>query len=120
MADMTAYSLHPVGFVRSILRHRGEAPKLGSEGAPDAWIELAATVVEGLEGIAVGQEIILVTWFHQARRDVLRLHPRWDKSFPLSGVFATHSPDRPNPLGLHRVRFWRLEGASLRLGLWRP
>ncbi len=116
MADTTDYSLHPIGFVRSILKDRRDAPKLGSEGAPDAWIEMDAEVVEGLEGIAVGQEIIIVTWFHKARRNLLKLHPRWDKSLPLTGVFATRSPDRPNPLGLHRVKVLEIGAGKLRVG----
>jgi tRNA-Thr(GGU) m(6)t(6)A37 methyltransferase TsaA len=97
-------SIRPIGYVRSPLRSRAEAPRQGSEGAPDAWLELNENVLAGIDGIAAGQEIILLTWFHQSRRDVLKLHPRGDPTIPLSGVFATRSPDRPNPIGLHRVR----------------
>jgi len=72
------------------------------EGAPDAWLEVKASVARGLEGVAVGDEIV-ITWLHRARRDVLSVHPRSDRHRPMTGVFATRSPDRPNPLGLHRV-----------------
>src|ERR1041385_1887158 len=95
------YLLNPIGFIRSSLQNREEAPSQGSEGAPDAWLDVNSSVAEGLEGIHVGDEIIVITWFHKSQRDVLKLHPRWDKNNPLTGVFATRSPDRPNPLGLH-------------------
>jgi tRNA-Thr(GGU) m(6)t(6)A37 methyltransferase TsaA len=115
MAD-NEYLLQPIGFVRSPLKDRGEAPKQGSEGAPDAWLEVNAAVATGLEGTAVGDEIILITWFHQAQRDVLKLHPRGDKNIPLTGVFATRSPDRPNPLGLHRVKVLEIAENSIKVG----
>lgn len=70
----------------------------------------------GLEGIAVGDEVIVLTWFHQSRRDVLKLHPRGDPSLPITGVFATRSPDRPNPIGLHRVRVLEVAGSKIRVG----
>jgi tRNA-Thr(GGU) m(6)t(6)A37 methyltransferase TsaA len=77
---------------------------------------MAPAIARGFEGIAAGAEIIVVTWFHRARRDVLEVHPRWDKRLPLTGVFATRSPDRPNPLGLHRVRVLEIAGNRLRVG----
>ena len=79
-------------------------------------IEIELSVAAGLEGIAVGDELLLITWFHEAARDVLRLHPRWDESRPLTGVFNTRSPDRPNPLGLHRVTVREVSGGELRVG----
>jgi tRNA-Thr(GGU) m(6)t(6)A37 methyltransferase TsaA len=108
--------LNPIGVVRSPLKNRRDAPKFGNEGAPDAWLDLTPAVSEGLQGIAVGQEIIVITWFHEARRDVLKLHPRWDKNIPLTGVFNTRSPDRPNPLGLHRVKVLEIAGNQLKVG----
>src|SRR5688572_29610662 len=102
MAATDTYQLRPVGFVRSVLTQRNQAPRQGDEGAPDAWIDVASNLVIGLDGLVVGQDIIVVTWFHQSQRDVLKLHPRDDHNLPLTGVFATRSPDRPNPLGLHR------------------
>ena len=110
------YVLSPLGFLRSPLKEPGEAPMQGREGAPDAWLEVNALVVEGLEGIAVGDEIIVITWLHKAQRDILKVHPRGDETMPLAGVFATRSPDRPNPLGLHRVTFLEIIGKSIKVG----
>jgi tRNA-Thr(GGU) m(6)t(6)A37 methyltransferase TsaA len=98
------YSLRPVGFVRSRLVVKEDAPKQGLEGAPEAWVEIDPAFGEALDGIAAGQEVILLTWLHQGHRQVLQVHPRDDPDRPLTGVFATRSPDRPNPIGLHRVR----------------
>jgi tRNA-Thr(GGU) m(6)t(6)A37 methyltransferase TsaA len=110
------YPLHPIGIVRSPLGDRTTAPKQGSEGAPDAWIELVPSVSKGLRGVDVGDELIVVTWLHEARRDVLEVHPRGDKDRPLTGVFATRSPARPNPLGLHRVTVLDIAGRELKVG----
>jgi tRNA-Thr(GGU) m(6)t(6)A37 methyltransferase TsaA len=108
--------LRPVGVIWSVLRARSEAPKQGSEGAPDAWLEVHPWAAEGLQGLVVGDEIIVITWFHQSRRDVLQVHPRSDARNPLTGVFATRSPDRPNPLGLHPVVVRAIDGNRLRIG----
>jgi tRNA-Thr(GGU) m(6)t(6)A37 methyltransferase TsaA len=116
MAATATYQLRPVGFVRSALTQREQAPRQGDEGAPDAWIDVASNMVVGLDGLVVGQDIIVVTWFHQSQRDVLKLHPRDDYNLPLTGVFATRSPDRPNPLGLHRVTILEIAGSSLKVG----
>ncbi len=110
------YVLAPLGFLHSPLKQPGEAPRQGHEGAPDAWLEVHASVAEGLEGIAVGDEIIVITWLHRAQRDILKVHPRGDKTMPLTGVFATRSPDRPNPLGLHRVTVLSIAGKRLKVG----
>ena len=110
------YELHPIGTIRSTLTTRGDAPRQGYEGAPDAWIELHDDVAKGLQGIAAGDDVILITWFHQSRRDVLTLHPRGEVTNPLTGVFNTRSPDRPNPLGLHRVRVLEIDGTRLKVG----
>jgi tRNA (Thr-GGU) A37 N-methylase len=93
------YALHPIGYIRSTLRALDEAPRQGSEGAPDARLEVDPSFARGLLGIAAGDEVIVVTWLHRADRDVLEVHPRNDPEIPLAGVFATRSPDRPNPLG---------------------
>jgi tRNA-Thr(GGU) m(6)t(6)A37 methyltransferase TsaA len=116
MPQAIIFSLTPVGFVRSSLKRRSDAPKQGYEGAPHAWLEIIPAVAKGLQGITVGQELIVVTWLHQARRNILKLHPRGDKKLPLTGVFATRSPDRPNPLGLHRVSVLEIVGNRLRVG----
>jgi tRNA-Thr(GGU) m(6)t(6)A37 methyltransferase TsaA len=110
------YSLRPIGHVRSTLRALDEAPRQGSEGAPDAWLEVDPTFARALSGIAAGDEVIVVTWLHRADRDVLEVHPRDDPEMPLAGVFATRSPDRPNPLGLHRVTVREIAGTRLRIG----
>ena len=112
----TDYSLAPIGWLHSPLKALGEAPRQGDEGAPDAWLEVQAAVAEGLEGIAVGDALIVITWLHHAQRDILKVHPRGDETVPLAGVFATRSPDRPNPLGLHRVTVRSIVGTSLHVG----
>lgn len=111
----TGYTLYPVGYVRSELTSLEAAPRQGDEGAPEAWIELAPEVVPGQLGIAVGSELILLTWLHLSRRDVLQTHPRGDLSRPLAGVFATRSPNRPNPIGLHRVSVLQVAEGMLRV-----
>ncbi len=111
-----SYEVNPVAVVRSVLTDRSSAPMQGYQGAPDAWIEVDEAVADGLKDIVAGQELILITWFHQSRRDVLQVHPRGDESKPLTGVFATRSPDRPNPLGLHRVTVREIDGWRLRVG----
>ncbi|MFC5742339.1 tRNA (N6-threonylcarbamoyladenosine(37)-N6)-methyltransferase TrmO [Dyella tabacisoli] len=111
-----AYSLQPVGYIRSTLRALNEAPRQGSEGAPDAWLEIRPSFAQGLSGLATGDEIIVITWLHRADRDVLEVHPRGDSSNPLAGVFATRSPHRPNPMGLHRVTVHEITGTRLRIG----
>ena len=110
------YVLYPIGFLQSPLKELEEAPKQGREGAPDAWLEVQASFAEGLEALAVGDEIIMITWLHKAQRDILKVHPRGDETVPLAGVFATRSPDRPNPLGLHRVTVLEIAGERLKVG----
>src|SRR5690348_14656120 len=95
----THYSLYPIGYLRSPLTERGAAPRQGREGAPDAWLDVDAAVAEGLERIEVDTELIVITWLHQAERGILKTHPQDDLTKPLTGVFATRSPDRPNPIG---------------------
>jgi len=114
--DSTRAELRPIGLIRSSIRQRSEAPKQGTEGAPDAWLEVNPAVAEGLDGLAAGDDIIVVTWLHRAHRDVLKVHPRSDRSKPLTGVFATRSPDRPNPLGLHPVTVREVNQSRLRIG----
>src|SRR6266508_404442 len=115
MSDRDTYLLTPIGVVRSPLKDRASAPSQGNEGAPEAVIEVEPSVVEGLEGIDAGDEVIVVTWLHEARRDVLKLHPRWDERLPLTGVFDTRSTDRPNPLGLHRVTVLGIVGREVKV-----
>ena len=110
------YELRPIGVIRSTLKARSHAPKQGAEGAPDAWLEVYPEAADALDGLAVGDEILLITWFHRADRAVRKVHPRSDPRNPLTGVFATRSPDRPNPLGLHPVVVRAIEGTRLRVG----
>jgi len=112
----TEFALKPIGIIRSELATRGAAPKQGSEGGIDAWLEIHPSFSDGLEGIAVGSDVIVITWFHKASRNRLKVHPRGDKSRPITGVFSTRSPDRPNPLGLHRVTVREISGNRLRVG----
>ena len=109
------YTLEPIGFVRSELTRLEDAPMQGDEGAPEAWLELTPQAVQGLMGIQPGAELILLTWLHLAERDVLQVHPRGDLNRPLTGVFATRSPDRPNPVGLHRVSVLEVTERNLRV-----
>jgi len=109
-------TLRPIGVIRSDIKNRSEAPKQASDGAPDAWLEVRPFAVQALHGLAAGDEIIIVTWLHKARRDVLKVHPRSDPHRALTGVFATRSPDRPNPLGLHPVTVREVAVNRLRIG----
>ena len=104
-----------VGVVQSPLKDRASAPKQGDEGAPEAWVEFDEGVAPALHGIAAGDDVLLLTWFDRARRDVLRVHPRSDVTRPEEGVFNTRSPDRPNPIGLHRVTVLEIDGPRLRV-----
>ena len=104
--------LEPVGFIRSTVKGREDAPRQGSEGAPDAWLEIEPRFAEALLGMEVGQELIVITWLHEAKRDVLKGHPRNDATRALTGVFYTRSPTRPNPLGLHPVTVREIDPLS--------
>jgi tRNA-Thr(GGU) m(6)t(6)A37 methyltransferase TsaA len=110
------YTLHQIGQIHSTLRAVEDAPRQGTEGAPDAWLEVDPTFSRALLGIAPGDEVVIVTWLHLADRDVLQVHPRGDPKNPLAGVFATRSPHRPNPVGLHRVTVREIAGTRLRVG----
>jgi tRNA-Thr(GGU) m(6)t(6)A37 methyltransferase TsaA len=114
MADSeTDFTVRPIGRVESSLTSTADAPRQGDEGAPDAYLILDPGVQTGLDGIATGDEIILLTWLHKADRNVLRVHPRGDLSRPEAGVFSTRAPSRPNPIGLHRVRVLDIDQCRL-------
>ena len=104
-----------IGTIHSPLKHRDDAPKQGDEGAPEAWLEIEPAMTDGLEGIVEGDELLVLTWFHRAERDVLLVNPRNDPARGIQGVFSTRSPDRPNPIGLHRVTVLEIDGARLRV-----
>ena len=110
------YSLRRVGIIRSDLKKLENAPLQGSEGAPDAWLELDEEFARGLTRMGVGEKLIVITWLHRGDRGMLEVHPRGDPEAPLTGVFSTRSPHRPNPLGLHRVVLRELSGTRLRIG----
>jgi tRNA-Thr(GGU) m(6)t(6)A37 methyltransferase TsaA len=109
------YTIEPIGVVRSTLTQLEDAPMQGDEGAPEAWLELTPQMAQGITGIKPGDELIVLTWLHLAERDVLQVHPRGDINRPLTGVFATRSPDRPNPIGLHRVSVLEVAEHKLRV-----
>lgn len=113
---MQTYVLEPIGVVRSPIERVEDAPLFYTEGAPDARVEIAPAYLDGLERMRVGDEIIVITWLHRGHRDVLRVHPRGDASRPLTGVFSTRSPDRHNPLGLHRVKVLAIDARGLDIG----
>jgi tRNA-Thr(GGU) m(6)t(6)A37 methyltransferase TsaA len=115
-AAQERFELRPIGVIRSVITSRKDAPKQGAEGAPDAWVEVHPAVMEGLMGISPGDELIVITWLHLGQRDTLQVHPRRDPRKPLTGVFATRSPDRPNPLGLHPVVVRAVEASRLLVG----
>ncbi|HBD08666.1 MAG TPA: tRNA (N6-threonylcarbamoyladenosine(37)-N6)-methyltransferase TrmO [Syntrophobacteraceae bacterium] len=110
---LPTYVLRPVGTVRSCLKSRDDCPRQGFEGAPDAWLEFDLAIADALDGLTVGQEILLFTWLHQANRDIIKVHPRGDSNRALCGVFSTRAPDRPNPIGLHRVEIMELQTPRL-------
>ena len=116
MTGPGAPTLRPIGVVRSPLTSLADAPRQGNEGAPDAWIEVEPWAAEALQGLGAGDAVLVITWLDRARRDVLRVHPRSDPRNPLTGVFATRSPDRPNPLGLHPVTVRAVESTRLLVG----
>jgi tRNA-Thr(GGU) m(6)t(6)A37 methyltransferase TsaA len=107
--------LIPIGTVESPLTDRASAPKQGDEGAPEASLVFEPRFAEALEGIAAGDDLLVLTWLDRAARDVLRVHPRGNPANPEQGVFATRSPDRPNPIGLHRVRVVAIDGLRVRV-----
>lgn len=110
------FVLRPIGVVQSTLTDAAEAPKQGDEGAPDAWVLFDPSVSEGLRNLAVGDEVVLLTWLDRAPRDVLVVQPRNDPSRPEQGVFSTRSPARPNPIGLHRVTILAIDGLRMQVG----
>jgi tRNA-Thr(GGU) m(6)t(6)A37 methyltransferase TsaA len=116
--DTERFELRPIGWVESPLTDPGAAPKQGHEGAPDSWLALVPGVAAGIDGVRPGDRVVVVTWLHRADRGVLRVHPRDDPANPETGVFATRSADRPNPLGLHPVEVLEVveaDGVRLRV-----
>jgi tRNA-Thr(GGU) m(6)t(6)A37 methyltransferase TsaA len=112
MDELDPYVLRSIGVVRSTLRAPADAPNQSFEGAPDALLEIDAAFADGLHRVQQGDELILLTWLHLADRDVLQTHPTGNTNIPLTGVFRTRSPDRPNPIGVHRVTVTTVEGPT--------
>jgi len=110
---VTSYQVVPVGWVESSLTDRAQAPRQGDEGAPSAWLAFTPQVADAVRDLVPGIEVIVLTWLDRADRDVLVTRPRNDPARPLTGVFSTRSPDRPNPIGLHRVQVVATEGLRI-------
>jgi tRNA-Thr(GGU) m(6)t(6)A37 methyltransferase TsaA len=108
-------TLVPIGRVESSLTAKGEAPKQGFEGGPDAWLVLEPGVADALDGLEPGARVIVLTWLDRADRSVLRVHPRDDRKNPVRGVFSTRSADRPNPIGLHEVEVLEIDGNRVKV-----
>lgn len=112
---MDTFELNPVGRVESTLTDLAAAPRQPDEGAPGAWLVFEPAVLEAISNLRPGMEVLLLTWLDRARRDVLSVHPRDDPARSLEGVFTTRSPDRPNPIGLHRVEITTVQGNRVRV-----
>jgi tRNA-Thr(GGU) m(6)t(6)A37 methyltransferase TsaA len=110
-----SYEMWAIGWVQSPLVDRATAPKQGYEGAPEAWLAFAQTLAEGLRDLRPGSEILVLTWLHRADRDTLSARPRGNQASRERGVFSTRSPDRPNPIGLHRVKILSIVGTRIRV-----
>jgi tRNA-Thr(GGU) m(6)t(6)A37 methyltransferase TsaA len=108
-----SYEIMPVGRVESPLTERAQAPRQGDEGAPPAWLVFEPEVEEAVRDIRPGTDVLVLTWLDRARRDVLVTRPRDDPQRAPLGVFSTRSPDRPNPIGLHRVQVIAVEGSRI-------
>lgn len=108
-------AVRPIGHVESSLVDVNTAPRQGHEGAPDAWLVFTAEVTAGLCGLETGMDVLVLTWLDQARRDVLTVHPRGNLDVDERGVFATRSPSRPNPIGLHRVEILDVDGVRMKV-----
>ena len=109
------YVLHPIGWVESPVLDYSMAPQQGDEGAPDAWLVFDPSVHDGLRDLHPGTDVMVLTWLHRASRDTLAVHPRGDRARPETGVFSTRSPDRPNPVGLHRVSILSVDGTRVQV-----
>lgn len=109
------FTVHAVGVIRSALVDLASAPLQGDEGGNEAWLELTPQAAPAAMGINTGDKLLVLTWLHLGKRDVLQVHPRGNPDNPLTGVFATRSPHRPNPIGLHSVTVVAVEASRLKV-----
>jgi tRNA-Thr(GGU) m(6)t(6)A37 methyltransferase TsaA len=114
-SERDPFEVFSIGVVRSRLHATADAPNQAFEGAPEALLEIDPAFADALHLVEPGDELIVLTWLHLADRNVLQTHPRGDATIPLTGVFRTRSPDRPNPIGVHRVSVTGLEGTTVRV-----
>jgi tRNA-Thr(GGU) m(6)t(6)A37 methyltransferase TsaA len=115
MSHENLYAFSPIGTVRSPLENRKNAPRQGSEGAPEAWLEVLPAYHDAILGLAVNDDVLILTWLHLSHRETLQVHPRGIPGNPLMGVFATRSPDRPNPIGIHPATILEIVGGRIRV-----
>ncbi|PXX61073.1 tRNA-Thr(GGU) m(6)t(6)A37 methyltransferase TsaA [Nocardia tenerifensis] len=113
MTEVNNYLLHPIGHVESELTELGDAPRQPDEGAPQAWLVLDDRYAAALDGLTAGTDVLVLTWLDRADRDTLTVHPRGDTTRPITGVFATRAPHRPNPIGLHHVHILAITGTRI-------
>ena len=109
------YEVRPVAWVESPLKHRAQAPRQGSEGAPSAWLVFEPSVAEAVRDLRAGEQVIVLTWLDRSRRDELSTVPGDNPASPPLGVFSTRSPDRPNPIGLHRAQILNVDGLRIQV-----
>ena len=109
------FELRPIAIIESPLTDLAAAPKQAHEGAPEAWLVFEPDVLDAMDGLRVGDDVVVLTWLDRADREVLRVHPRGDVANPIQGVFSTRSPARPNPIGLHEVQILEIDGARMRV-----
>jgi tRNA-Thr(GGU) m(6)t(6)A37 methyltransferase TsaA len=109
------FELRPIAIIESPLTDLAAAPKQAHEGAPEAWLVFEPDVLEAMDGLCAGDEIVVLTWLDRADREILRVHPRSDVTNPIRGVFSTRSPARPNPIGLHEVQILEIDGERMRV-----
>jgi len=110
-----SYEVVPIGWVESPLVERGQAPRQGDEGSPVCWLAFRPEMADAMRDIRVGDEMLVLTWLHEAKRTVLRTRPRDDPARAMIGVFNTRSPDRPNPIGVHRVEILGVDGMRIQV-----
>jgi tRNA-Thr(GGU) m(6)t(6)A37 methyltransferase TsaA len=110
------YNIEPIGIIQSEIKNKEDAPMFSTDGAPNAYLKLSPKCINGLDRMKAGDNIIVITWLHLADRHILRVHPQRDSSRPITGVFSTRSPDRPNTVGLHRVTVLAINDEILHIG----